>query len=148
MQYILVKKEDNIRQKYRLLRPGLSKQDMITVYNAILRSILEYCAPLFLGLTTVDSVRLEKVQKRFHRLLCGDLCRSSCLVPLSDRRLRLSMKFLTKIRSDCNDILHKELPIISATGRFILPPRNTTRRSSSSIPLACEKWNATFQRQA
>ena len=123
----------------RLLRPCLSKQDMITVYNAILRSILEYCAPLFLGLTTVDSVRLEKVQKRFHRLLCGDLCRSSCLVPLSDRRLRLSMKFLTKIRSDCNDILHKELPIISATGRFILPPRNTTRRSSSSIPLACEK---------
>ena len=79
----------------RLLRPCLSKKDMITVYNAILPSILEYCAPLFLGLTAADSNRLEKLQKRFHRMLYGDLCRSSCLTPLSDRRFTLAYRWLS-----------------------------------------------------
>ena len=132
----------------RLLRPCLPNSELMIVYNGILRSILEYCAPLFLGLKAADSDRLEKIQRRFHRMLCGrGVCRPSCLMPLSERRKRLSMNFLDKIRKDPNNILHNELPDISSTGRFILPSRRTDRRSRSFFPLACEIWNETCKRK-
>ena len=104
----------------RLLRPTLRKEQLLLVYNSLLRSVLEYCNPLLLGMSITDSCRLERVQKRFHRLLCGPSCREECMESLSDRRRKASLRFLDEIK-DTNHILHHLLPPISSTGRFLLP---------------------------
>lgn len=129
----------------RLLRPSLSNNELVVVYNAFLRSILEYCAPLFLGMSSVNANRLNLLQKRFHRLLCGRLSHHCCLEGLEDRRRNLSLRLLQKMRDESH-ILHCELPKISSTGRYILPTRRTTRRCRSFIPLACELSNNSFKR--
>ena len=125
----------------RLLRSTLNKKQLIIVYNSLLRSILEYCGPLFLGMSEKDRHRLDGLQKRFHRLLCGRSCKEDCLESLNDRRCNTSLKFLEKIKED--HVLNEILPQISKTGRFILPNRRTERRSRSYIPIACELSNTT-----
>ena len=129
----------------RLLRPTLSKEQLLLVYNMLLRSILEYCNPLFLGISTNDSNRLDRIQKRFHRLLCGRCCDTECLEPLCDRRRRVSLSFLSQMR-DSHHVLHRLLPPISSSGRFLLPSRRTSRRSKSFILMACELSNTNFTR--
>ena len=130
----------------RLLRPSLTNVELKLVYSALVRSVIEYCSPLFLGMTSTDKQRLERLQKRFHKMLCGQYCDAECLISLEDRRMQLSLKFLQKM-NDKNHILHHELPPLSSTGRFILPPRCTNRRSRSFIPLVCEISNSLFNRQ-
>ena len=64
----------------RILRPYLSNNDLKLVYFMLVRSLLEYCAPVLTGLSSADALRLERVQRRFHRLLCGPwLFADSCL---------------------------------------------------------------------
>ena len=128
-----------------LLRKSLSSAQLILVYNALMRSILEYCSPLFLGMTVKDKVRLERVQDRFHKLMCGRHCKEACLESLTDRRNKMSLQFLQNMKRETH-ILHDELPPQSSSGRFLLPCRRTARRSRSFIPLVCELYNAGFQR--
>ena len=71
----------------RLLRESLSKKQLTLVYNSLVRSLLEYCGPLFLGMLAKDEHRLEQIQKRFHKILCGKNCNEKCLESLRDRRL-------------------------------------------------------------
>jgi hypothetical protein len=129
----------------RLLRPSLTNLELKMVYSALVRSVIEYCCPLFLGMTSSDKKRLERLQKRFHKMLCGQYCDAECLIPLEDRRIQLSLKFLEKMKNK-NHILHHILPPPSSTGRFILPSRFTNRRSHSFIPLVCEISNSLFNR--
>ena len=58
----------------RMLKQNLSPESLMTVYFSIVRSILEYCSPLFVGLDKSSSDKLERVQRRFHRILCGKNC--------------------------------------------------------------------------
>ena len=67
----LVKNASRRLYVLRLLRKVTSRDVLCRVYNAILRSFLEYPAPLFIGLSHVNSRKLERIQQRFHRLLCG-----------------------------------------------------------------------------
>ena len=109
----------------RVLKPSLSTTEMIQVYNSLIRSHFEYCAPLFLGLSQTNKQRLEKLQRRFHTIICGKSCRKSCLVSLQERRQLLSLTFLQRVM--CEDhVLHHFLPTRMNSGRFRLPPRRTT----------------------
>jgi len=129
----------------RILKPFLSNNDLKNVYFMLVRSLLEYCAPVFVGLSSTDALRLERVQRRFHRLLCGPNCTDSCLPSLSCRRLALCMKFLQSCM--CPDhILNPCLPPLSRTGRFILPYRATTRRANSFFPFITELYNVNVTR--
>ena len=92
-----------------------------------------------------DSLRLERLQRRFHRIMCGNDCTADCLPLLEDRRHAQAMAFLNKTMNTAH-ILHKHLPDMSSSGRFILPARRTTRRCNSYFLLACELYNASFKR--
>ena len=129
----------------RILRPSLSNANMKTVYYGIIRSLLEYCAPLFVGISITDSKRLDKIQRRFHRLLCGSTCLENCLQPLDERRAELSLRLL-RAAMDEDHILHRDLPARSISGRFILPLRRTERRGKSFFLCASKLFDASFQR--
>ena len=124
----------------RVLKPSLSTAEMILVYNSLVRSYVEYCAPLFLGLSETNKSKLERLQRRFHRIICGKDCEQPCLTQLHERRRLLSLKFFLKIMSN-DHVLHHLLPHRLSSGRFRLPPQRTTRRSRSFFPLVCKQFN-------
>ena len=124
-----------------LKRSGLSKDQLIHVYNSLIRSCLEYCAPLFISMSSYDVARLCKFERRVHRVICGAQCRDQCLPSLQERRRMLSLKFLGKTVSE-DHILHGFLPPKSSSGRFLLPSRRTKRRGDSFFVHACEVYNA------
>ena len=130
---------------FRLFRRYFNKLDLISVYFAVVRSRLEYRAPLFLGLSRGDSVRLDKLQTRFHKIICGRLCEKQCLPSLSSRRQILALKFLNKLKRR-NHILSHLLPPMSSRGRFLLPKRLTQRRSSTFVLSACKVYNSLYRR--
>ena len=130
----------------RILRPTLSNKHLQLIYNALLRSILEYCSPLFLGITRTASNRLEAVQTRFHKLLCGRGCEKNCLEDLESRRRRMSLRLLSRMMKDEQHILNQFLPSIAVSGRFILATRRTSRRCKAFIPLICEIYNTLHKR--
>ena len=129
----------------RLLRASLDKRQLKIVYSSLVLSVFDYCAPLFVGLPCCESDRLDRVQRRFHRLLCGKDCTSDCLISLRKRRETLTLSFFQKVSSP-QHILHKFLPIKSSSGRYILPFRNTKRRSNSFFLFAAELFNRFFER--
>ena len=129
----------------RILKSSLAKKEMILVFNSISRSLLEYCAPLFLGLSAKNENKMERIQLRFHRMICGKSCSQACIQPLKERRRMLSLKFLNKIIK-LGHVLHPLLPPMSPAGRFLLTPRRTTKRCMSYFPMVCELYNQNFSR--
>ena len=129
----------------RTLKPFLTKFQLKTVYFLLVRSLMEYCAPVFVGVNTTDSNRLDRVQKRFHRILCGPECDLECLPSLAQRRNVLSMKFLMKVVNESH-LLKFILPPMSTSGRFLLPFRRSSKRSGSYFLYACEHYNLHFTR--
>lgn len=126
----------------RILKPHASKSQLICIFNACVRSILEYCGPLFIGATLTDQSRLEAIQKRFHKLLCGPKSRCECLPSLKLRRERAALK-LVKQMSNYDHLLCTLLPSrSSSSNRFILPHIRTTRRLNSFVIKAVLLWNS------
>lgn len=129
----------------RMLRPLLTDNNLKIVYFGLIRSILEYCNPLFIGMHKSELRKLEQIQRRFHRLLCGSSCECSTIASLESRRSDQSLKLLNCLL--CNDhILHYLLPPMSPTGRFLLPARRTVKRGQSFILYICSIFNSLHKR--
>ncbi len=137
----IVKKCSRLLFAFRTIRSALTSIQLRLLYCSLVRSVIDYCSPVYIGLSSLDSSRLEYLQKRFHRLICSSSCDEHCLEALSDRRLKLAMKFLMRIMSGEDHILRDQLPSRSRSGRFILPPRRTERRSRTFFLYICEKYN-------
>lgn len=117
----------------RLLKAHVDPMSLRIVYFGIMRSVMEYAAPLLLSLTEKDSQRLQFLQNRFHRLLCGKNCKKQCLPLLAERRNKLSTDLYKRALSQDQHLLKKTLCCVSAhgRGRFVLPTVRTTRRLNS-----------------
>ena len=123
----------------RLLKPLLPTASLITVYFATVRSILEYASPAFVNLPVGLSNMLEKLQNRFHKLICGSNANLECscgrFTTLSSRRQISATRLFKKASNDPNHILHPIIPKRSArSNRFIQPPSNTSKFRNSYIP--------------
>ena len=114
-------------------------------YFSTVRSVLEYCAPLFAGVSKKDSSRLQSLQKRFHKILCGTRYTKSCLPCLESRRELLILRFFERMRSNCH-ILNFLFPSVSVHGRVILEFHRTSRRGRSLLPMASILFNWSFCR--
>ena len=115
----------------RLLKPHVNSTSLRTIYFGIMRSVMEYAAPLFLSLSEKDSQRMQTLQNRFHRLLCGKHCRNQCLPSLAERRNKLSTDLYKKALSQDHYVLKNILCCPSLRGRLVLPTVRTTRRLNS-----------------
>lgn len=119
----------------RLLRSLVSRDDLFRIYFGVVRSILEYASPVFIGMLQQDSVKLERVQRRAHRIICGENCNCSVLSLLSDRRILAAVNLLEKCCKP-DHLLYQLCPQKSVrSSRFIQPPSRTQRRLSSFFPL-------------
>ena len=129
----------------RILKSVVPRDTLICVFNATVRSCLEYASPLFVGLSIEHSRRLESIQKRFHRLLCGRECREPCLEPLEGRRHAAALKVF-KQAMNSSDVLFPLLPRRSSSGRFLLNPATKTLRLKSFFPLMVNYFNSVHTR--
>ena len=124
--------------------PDISKQDLITIYNTIIVSVLEFNSPLLIGMTKTNSDSLEKIRKRCHRIICGSGCNCNSFPSLSDRREMQAMKVFQQMQSP-NNLCHSLLPHIHTRSKhFFIPFLRTERRCKSFVPAMCLRWNSSL----
>ena len=134
----------------RILNPILRKDEMVSVYYAVIRSVLEYSAPLLIGLPAHLRNQLERVQSRSHRLICkfsrfDDPCNCSQFPPLHDRRTRISTRIFLQAHANAQHRLNSLLPPFSTrTGLPIQPPCRTLRYRMTFIPYVSALLNGSL----
>ena len=70
VSHIVSKASKRLYIVYQLLRAGVSSSDVLTVYCALIRSVLEYCAPVWhCGLSQAQTDEIEAVQRRALKLI-------------------------------------------------------------------------------
>ena len=115
--------------------PNITKEDLFIVYDHLIRSILEYNAPLFVGISKREDVLLEEVQRRCHRIICGEACNQNCLQTLSERRKSHAMKLFERSIKEESHPLHKLMPhTLIHSGKLSVPYCRTQCRQSSFVP--------------
>ena len=103
----------------KILKKILGKSDLLYIYKLLIRSYIEYCAPLFVGLNKKNSSILDSIQNRCHKLTCGFNSKCNCLEDLMDQS---SPPTLHQALYQC----HQEL--------FGQNPRTHTAKISSLLP--------------
>lgn len=68
---------------------GVSKKELVNIFNTFVRSLLEHNFPVFVGINKKLSSRLIKLCKLCHRIISGIDCVNSCLGNLEDNRRRV-----------------------------------------------------------
>jgi hypothetical protein len=119
----------------------VTKEDLIAVYFACIRSILEYNCPLFAGFSVRNARKLDIIQKRCHRIICSFDCRCKILSDLSERRKVLCIRTLKKILRDENIIHYLAPPVLQHSKQLSVPYCKTHRHASTFIPFATILYN-------
>ena len=109
-----------------LKRGGVPPADLLKVYFALIRSVLEYCCPVWHNALPVKlSDSIERVQKRALRIIFPALhyqeaSATTACVPLHTRRMELCSKLFTKIKEPESRLRHLVPPTRSqAHGRSL-----------------------------
>lgn len=105
-------------QRFHLLRKLknlVSRRELHDVYVAIIRSLVEYACPIFIGIKDKYSKELQKINKRAHKIINGannenqKVC--TCMkTVLTERRHEISKKLFLNIESNPDHILHNRIP--------------------------------------
>ena len=127
-------------------RAGYSDKEIVSVYTCILRSMLEYAAPVWHpGLTLAQSKTLESIQKRVLKIVYpeesyNEALELSNLTLLSDRRSNLCKKLFHSMQ-DANHKLNHLLVMrhgneyqLRNPNKYELPICRTDRYKKSFIP--------------
>lgn len=129
----------------RVLKPIIDRRELIDVYKGLILSIMDYCSPLMIGLLNKDMQKLERIQRRAHRIICGDDCCCSLFPDLQNRRKLAAIKHLNDISANPMHPLFHICPRRSnSTGRFLQPLCMTSRRRNSFFPMSVSLANKTF----
>ena len=114
--------------------PGITKEDLVTVYCAYVRSILEYNCPVFAGFSKMNAKKLDNIQRRCHRIICSRDCHCDIFEELSDRRDLHCIRVLKSILQREN-IIHSIAPrTLSHSKHLSVPFCKTYRHASTFIP--------------
>lgn len=137
---------------------------LITLYNSLIRSRLEYSSIIWQSGYNIYNNNLENVQRRFLKYVSfrmdgvypavgvpeQQLLERFSFLSLKDRRKQHSLVFLFKIvnnQLDCSDILNQinfHIPRLEArnTLMFYLPTPRTNLLKFSPLYLMCENYNS------
>ena len=137
----ITKKASRMFFVLRQLKNFLPKSLLFKIYYALIRSRLEYCSTVFVGVSTTESDRMEKIQKRCHAIICGEGC--SCELPaLRSRREKMALRIFCDMQHP-EHILHELFPAFLPHGRRLaFPLVRTNRRSKSYVPFCIQLYNS------
>ena len=117
----------------RRIRAVTSKEQFINIYCALVRSLLEYACPVFIGIPTSLSKRLQRIQNRCLRCYVKDTVR---LDVLEERRKMIALRLFGKIPTS-DTLLSTLVPSSLPSGRVSFPYCRTTLRRNSFLPTMC-----------
>ncbi|XP_046666538.1 uncharacterized protein LOC124358286 [Homalodisca vitripennis] len=145
----------------RTSRNGLSTKALMSLYTALIRSILEYCCVVWAPYQVDDTDRLEKIQRRFLRIIgvrlgydfmaapVDTIAESLGLLSLSVRRQLADAVFLRKLLTgqvDCDDLLSRisfRIPGSTRSRDLFFPHQySTTYAYHSCLPRLQRRGNA------
>ena len=115
----------------RVLKQFFNCKQLLLIYKSYIRSILEYCPSLLVGLNVNLSHKLESVQKRAYRIIYGESLVISEHEKLSNRRLKASIKLFHKAQSKSHCLNYILPPKSQFSNRYILPHITSTRKLHS-----------------
>ena len=104
IEYIVRKASKRLYALRSLKKAGVQPSDLVGIYCALIRSVLEYAAPVWSGLPVYLTEVLEAVQRRAMRIIFPyadyntALC-SAGLGSLADRRDAICAKFISYART-------------------------------------------------
>ena len=122
----------------RRIKHFSTDDEYVMVYNALIRSLIEYACPAFVGLSFNDQNRLQRIQNRCARIKNGIV-----LPNLADRRNSMAMKLFSKL-SFCDTFLRDLVPIALPSGRSSVPYCRTSLRRNSFFPFMCISSSESF----
>jgi len=141
---------------YQLSRMGLACNDIITVYCAVMRSVLEYaCVVWHPGLTVAESGEIERVQKRVLRIIFPNLHYKDALIAaqldrLDIRRENLMRNTFIEIKDPChilNPLLIPSAGVSNTRSKYPYElPHHRTSRFTKSFFVYCikKKYKSAF----
>ena len=121
----------------RILKDCLTDSDLKIVYYALLSSLLDYAAPLFMNATCKGNNILNRCILRAHKLICGSCCDKNYLGTIESRRGKLSLAHYNKIRLNPNHTLLQFLPAQSCRSKRIIIPACTLNSRLNSFEIQC-----------
>lgn len=132
----------------RILRSVLTHDQLIVVYNSIVRSLLDYASPVYLNPGSVQDNRSERVCKRAFKIIHGfDVrdCDKCDFFNLHKRRQELALRLLRKALINPNHVLHHLLPKTShRSQRLILPHVTSSRRLNGFVIASALLYNSSL----
>lgn len=120
----------------RSIKPFINKNELHQVYTALIRSICDYCCPVFVNLPQKLVKSLQRIEKRAHKIIYGDSRRCSCgLDGFVTRREALSKEVFLKILKDKQHPLQDRMPkMLPNNNRFSNFICRTDKRQNSFFP--------------
>ena len=130
----------------RILSNIISKDNLILIFHSLVRSVLEYCSVVLVGLNHKNSTLLEKIQRRAHHIICKSFCACN-IQSLESRRILVANKLLLKASNNNLHVLNCIVPPKSQIreDRFIQPFSRTARRAKSFFPFTVDAFNNSSQ---
>ena len=153
IEYTVTNATKKLWQLIRFKNLGACDEQLLTLYQLKIRCLLEFAAPAFHGVLTVQlSNDLEMVQKKAFAIILGSKYRSYrnalCLLSqdtLNSRRLKLSRNFATKyLTNDRHSDLFLPNPRYTAKSskrKLTEPKCNTSRYYKSAVPFLTRLLN-------
>ena len=116
----------------RVLKNIMSIKELWMVFNGVIRSILEYAAPLFISLPRSVCKIIETIQKRAHEIICDNTEACNCVVvSLATRRIDLALRLHDQIYKSTHHPLSQHKLSFSRTQRLQIPILNRNLRRNS-----------------
>ncbi|MEL7307980.1 MAG: reverse transcriptase family protein, partial [Pseudomonadota bacterium] len=86
----------------RILKPVMSHDQLILVFNSVIRSLMDYASPVFVNAGAVLNDQLSTICKRAYRIIHGfdrdyRVCNRCSLPDIAERRKELSLKLFVKL---------------------------------------------------
>ena len=135
--HFIVKKLSQRLYVLRILKPLLPHDQLVSVFNAIFLSVLDYASPVFLNCGSSLNSKLLRICKRAFRIIHGfetRQCELCDIFNIDNRRKMLALKLFKNALLSVDHVLHDLLPQFSCrSNRLILPHVRTKRRVESFI---------------
>jgi hypothetical protein len=127
----------------RTLKEHVSSEELHSIYLAVISSIFDYCCPAFIKLPDKLNKRIQRIEKRAHRIIYGDNVKCNCALDGSIvRRETLSMDLFNRILKNPRHILHnkapKHLPHQHRLSNILC---RTSKRQNSFFPFSTLLYN-------
>ena len=122
----------------RRMKSFTSDEQFKTIYSALIRSLIEYACPAFIGISRDESKRLQKIQDRCLKIK-GDIS----MTELEIRRRSMAVKIFKGLPGQ-ETFISQLTPSWLPSGRISVPFCRTARRRNAFLPHMCISESSTF----